>query len=406
MNKSRFILLASLLVLLGLAGCRSAHTTSAILYIDEQNYDKAVHVIHEGFQYRDDEPDAYYYLGEAYSHLAEEGVEKDDFPGAKKNYSLAYEAYQKAVALDPAEWSKEVSNSLTYNYGNLLRQAALDWDENFFEQAEGHLRLAYAALPDSLTPIKSIARMKMQMANADTIPEEATAKRNEALELLNQALVENPDAYSLNLDKANVLDQLDRDIEARAIYEELLTDHGDDTSLLRDMASLSLDEGSYARAADFYVRVVDLNEADTDPLNDDDNKAMLMSAGSWYALRSVGRYDDAITSLERAAELDMFLNEKTMLARTKTYYKYGMKLKGDAAAEMDEILKADLTARSMEKLNRSVEIGIAMTNNFTFNADGFLALSMAQVEIGEFEASEANYKTYNELSEQPDAGSF
>ena len=226
------------------------------------------------------------------------------------------------------------------------------------------------------------------------------------MELLNQALVENPDAYSLNLDKANVLDQLDRDIEARAIYEELLTDHGDDTSLLRDMASLSLDEGSYARAADFYVRVVDLNEADTDPLNDDDNKAMLMSAGSWYALRSVGRYDDAITSLERAAELDMFLNEKTMLARTKTYYKYGMKLKGDAAAEMDEILKADLTARSMEKLNRSVEIGIAMTNNFTFNADGFLALSMAQVEIGEFEASEANYKTYNELSEQPDAGSF
>ena len=82
MIKVRIILFAGLLILVGLsgmAGCRSAHTTSAILYIDEQNYDKAVQVIHEGFQYRDDEPDAFYYLGEAYSHLAEEAVENNEY---------------------------------------------------------------------------------------------------------------------------------------------------------------------------------------------------------------------------------------------------------------------------------------------------------------------------------------
>ena len=347
MTKSRFILLAVLLVLLGVAGCRSAHTTSAILYIDEQNYDKAVQVIHEGFQYRDDEPDAYYYLGESYSHLAEEAVEIDDFPEAKKNYELAYEAYSKAIALNPEEWSKEVNNSLTYNYGNRLRQAALDWDENYFEQAEGHLRLAYAALPDSLTPIKSIARMKMQMANLDTVPEQARALREEALVMLDQSLAAYPDAYTLNLDKANVLDELDRDEEAKAIYEKLLDEHGDDTGLLLDIASLSVDEGNYARAADFYVMIVNLNEADTDAGNDDDNRAMLMSAGSWYAIKDVGRYEDAITALDRAGELDGLLNERTMLARAKTYYKYGMKLKEDAALETDEFLKADLAAGSI-----------------------------------------------------------
>ncbi len=399
MTKSRFILLAVLLVLLGVAGCRSAHTTSAILYIDEQNYDKAVQVIHEGFQYRDDEPDAYYYLGEAYSHLAEEAVEIDDFPEAKKNYELAYEAYQKAINLNPEEWSKEVTNSLTYNYGNRLRQAALDWDENYFEQAEGHLRLAYAALPDSLTPIKSIARMKMQMANLDTVPEQATALREEALVLLDQSLAAYPDAYTLNLDKANVLDELDRDEEAKAIYEKLLDEHGDDTGLLLDIASLSVDEGNYARAADFYVMVVNLNEADTDAGNDDDNRAMLMSAGSWYAIKDVGRYEDAITALDRAGELDGLLNERTMLPRAKTYYKYGMKLKDDAALEMDEFLKADLAATSQTKLKRSVDIGIALTSAFPVSADGFLWLSMAQVETGDFTASEANYKTYSELSE-------
>jgi len=167
MTKVRFILLAGLLVLAGfsgLAGCRSAHTTSAILYIDEQNYDKAVEVIHEGFEYRDDEPDAFYYLAEAHSHLAEEAVEDDDFDEAKKNYELAYEAYRRAEELDPAGFEDKVETALTYNYNNRIRQASLDWQESYYEQAEGHLRLAFAALPDSMTPIKNIARMKMQQA--------------------------------------------------------------------------------------------------------------------------------------------------------------------------------------------------------------------------------------------------
>ena len=110
--------LVSLIAVAGLNGCRSAHTTSAILYIDEQNYDKAVEVIHEGFQFQDDEPDAYYYLGEAYSHLAEEAVEDDNYAEAKKNYELAYDAYMRAEGLNPEEWTREVTRSLKYNYNN------------------------------------------------------------------------------------------------------------------------------------------------------------------------------------------------------------------------------------------------------------------------------------------------
>ncbi len=400
MTKSRFILLAGLMVLAFVVGCRSAHTTSAILYIDEQNYDKAVQVIHEGFQYSDNEPDAFYYLAEAYSHLAEEAVEVDDFPEAKKNYELAYDAYSRALELDPEEWEKLVNESLIYNYSNRVRQASLDWDEEFFEQAEGHLRLAYAALPDSLTPIKSIARMKMQMAGMDSIPENSEQLRVEALVLLDQALVANPDAYNLNVDKANVLDQLGRDVEARAIYDRLLAEHGDDTSLLMDIANLSVDEGDYGRAADFYIKIVDLNEADTDGSNDDDNQKLLQRAGSWYSLTSVDRYDDAIVALDRAAELDnLMLDDSIMLERLKTYYKYGMKLKEDAVLETDEVIKQDLIARSQAQLIRAVEIGTAMTNNFPTNGQGFLFLSMSQVETGDYTASEANFKTFQELEE-------
>ena len=396
----RIILFAGLLILVGLsglAGCRSAHTTSAILYIDEQNYDKAVQVIHEGFQYRDDEPDAFYYLGEAYSHLAEEAVENDEFDEAFKNYELAYEAYKRAEELDPEEFTDKVNQSLIYNYNNRVRQASLDWDEDYFEQAEGHMRLAYAALPDSMAPVKNIARMKMQMSQDDRYMENREALLTEALGLLDQVLLENPEAYELQLDKANVLAALGRNDEAKQIFDALLAEHGDDTGLLIDIANLAIDDGDYVRASDFYVQVVDLNEADTDATNDTDNKAMLVAAGTWYSSPNIGRFEDAIVVLDRAADLESIPTDNTMLMRLRTYYYYGKEVKNKSQGETDEIAKADLSTQATELFNRAVEIGVAMTNNFPATADGFLFLSLSQLELGDFAAAEANNKTFEEL---------
>ncbi|MCB1184573.1 tetratricopeptide repeat protein [bacterium] len=403
MSKVRYLLLAGLLVLAALAvvGCRSAHTTSAILYIDEQNYDKAVQVIHEGFEYRDDEPDAYYYLGEAYSHLAEEAVEADDYPEALKNYQLAYEAYERCLGLDSEHFAEEVQTSLEYNYNNRLRQAKLDWDEKFYEQAEGHLRLAYASLPDSLTPVKSIARMKMQMSQEEKYLDQRDELLNEALTLIDQVLAEKPEAYDLQVNKANVLVALGRNDEGREIFDTLLREHGDDTDLLADIARLAIEDGDYARAADFYVRIVDLHEADTDAGNDADNKAMLVSAGTWYSSPNVGRYEDAIGVLDRAANLETIPTENTMLMRVRTYYNYGKHLKEQYANETDPARKAELEAEYKAMLTRSTEVGVAMTNNFVANPDGFFYLSLAQMELGDFKASEANFKTYEQLKETP-----
>jgi len=407
MSKVRFILTFGLLALIGLAlmaGCRSAHTTSAILYIDEQNYNKAVQVIHEGFEYSDNEPDAYYYLGEAHSHLAEEAVENDDYAEAMKNYKLAWDAYQRTLELDREDWQEDVDNSLKYNYSNRMRQAQLDWQESYFEQAEGHFRLAYAADPDSLTPIKSIARMKMQMSQDPEYQDERDALLGEALNLLDQVLEANPSAYELQLDKAGVLAALKRNDEANAIYTKLLAEHGDDTDLLAQIATLALDEGDIEKAADFYVRIVDLHESDTDASNDDQNKEMLVNAGAWYASRKVGRFEDAISALDRAANLELVPTENTMLTRLITYFNYGNQEKRDAAEETDPAKKADLEAKAKSLFERAVEIGVAMTNNFVANPDGFLYLSMAQFELGDYAAATANDKTYQELKGQSGSG--
>lgn len=400
MSRVRYVLLATLLVLATMAllsGCRSAHTTSAILYIDEQRYDKAVEVLQEGFQYQDDEADAYYYLAEAYSHLAEEAVVDDDYPLALEYFRNAYDAYQRTLEINRSEWEDEVNGSLAFNYNNRLRQAKRDWDDKYYEQAEGHLRLAYAALPDSVASIKRIARMKMQMSMEDDYIEQRSELLNEALTLLNQVLADNPEAYELLLDKANVLVALDRNQEAGVIYAELLAEHGDDTVLLTEIANLATNSGDYAKAADFYIRIVDLNEGDTDANNDSQNKEMLVMAGSWYAHSTIGRYDEAVTTLDRAANLELIPSPNLMLQRVQAYYKYGKETKSDAAAEADPVRKAELEARATELLTRAVEIGVAMTSTYVANPDGFFYLSGAQFELGDFNSADANMKTYEEL---------
>ena len=107
--------------------------------------------------------------------------------------------------------------------------------------------------------------------------------------------------------------------------------------------------------------------------------------------------DDAITVLDRAADLEQLPTANTMLMRLRTYYNYGKETKNQAESETDPVAKAELTDKATGLFNRAIEIGVAMTNNFPATADGFFYLSLAQLETGDYAASDANYKTYEEL---------
>jgi tetratricopeptide (TPR) repeat protein len=399
MTKARFILLAALLALLALAGCRSAHTTSAILYIEEQQYQKAVDVIHEGFRYRDDEPDAYYWLGEAYSKLAEEAVRDNDYPAAKHYYELAYESYKRAEGLDPENFADLVETATLHNYTLRSNQGKQDFRAEYYEQAEGHFRLAYAALPDSVEPVKNVARMKMQQAVTSSSEEERRAYFEEALELVDQVLADNPDAYLLQSDKAQVLTQLGRNEEAERIYAKLLEEHADDPALLTDIASLSLRQGDYGRAAELYLQVADIYANDTDPTNDAEIKGLLQDAGTWFGLRTVGRFEESLDALNRAAEMEGSLpSEELMLTRLQTYYQHGTALKNEANEGADPAAKARLEAQATEQFQRGIDIGNAMTQLYPTSADGYLFLSLCQLQVGDFQAAQLNQQKHEELS--------
>ena len=92
---------------------------------------------------------------------------------------------------------------------------------------------------------------------------------------------------------------------------------------------------------------------------------------------------NATASLNRAANLELIPSENTMLMRLQTYYNYGKYLKDKGEASTDPAEKADLAARAKTMFERAVEVGVAMTNNFVANANGFFYLSLAQLELGD-----------------------
>ncbi len=398
MTRKASILLAGLTVLVVFAGCRSAHVTSAILYLDQNQFDKAVNVLHEGLDYNPEEPEAFFYLGEAHTKIAEEAVAREnDYLKARDNYKMAYEYYVQARDLDPVNLTERVGEALRYSYVRCTNDASRELREDFYESAEGYFRLAYAALPDSTGPIKNIARMKIIQANKPET-ENPDALLNEALDLLDDVLVHDPDAYGLQADKANVLAKLGRSDEANAIYTELMAEHPDDAALLIDIASLAQDNQEYERAADLYVRVIDIYEEDEDTQNDEQIYELALQAATFYIDSSVGRYADALVYYDRALRLEDNPKESTMLPKLQTHYKYGKELSEAAAAETDPVRKAELEQQAKEQFTIGVNVGNALVNTYFESQNGFFYLALCHNELGDEAAFKVNMDRYQSLS--------
>ncbi len=400
MTKSRILLLALLTALAAMAvltGCRSAHTTSAILYIEQEQYQKAIDVIDEGLQFNPDDPEGFYYQGEAYSRMAQQSIDENEYLEAKQAFERAYSKYNQAreMASEDSEIPEMVDESLDINYRNTLRDGQQLWQEQHYEEAEGFFRLAYAALPDSLDSIKNIASMKIQQAEVSP-PDSASMLRSEALELLNTVLADRPRAYRLRADKAYVLTQLDRTDEAQTIYDQLLREHGDDPTLLLDVVGLYSKQERYDEAGDLFIEVADIYLNDTDPTNDSQLKGLYSEAGYNYTLAQ--NFPDALRAYGLASEQDVN-DTQIMLQRAQLHLQYGQELMSRAAelSAEDPERASELEAEARQTLQRGVDVGNALVALAPNNADAFYFLANTQALLGDEAAYNENMKTYNEL---------
>jgi len=371
MSAKKILVTAGFLALIIMAGCRSAHVTSAIIYIDQQMFDKAIEVLHEGLDYSPDEAEAYFYLGEAHSKKAEEDIRDNEYLEARRNYSMAYDYYGKTLEMEPTLYDR-IQESLLYSYVMQSNNAKNEYQAGFFEAAEGYFRLAYTALPDSVAPIKNLARMKIQLAmENDNDPDILS----EALDLLDQVLDVNPDAYELLSDKANVLTRLERRDEAAAIYDDLLANHPDDAPLMIDIANLAQEQGDSERAGDLLVRVMNIYESDDDTTNDENVYFLALQAGVFYGDSRVGRYIDAINLYQKALELEDRATESTLLGKLKLHHDYGKVIGEQYNAEEDAAAKAELERRAVEQFQTGIDVGQALVSQYFESENGYFYLA-------------------------------
>ena len=394
MTQLKRLSLAALFLLPLLPGCRSAQTTSAILYMEERKYDKAVSVLHEALEYNPEEADAFYYLGEAHSKLAEVAIAENRFPDAKRNYETAYQNYKRAAELDSAQFAQNVEASLLHNYVSRSRDGKIEYEARYYEAAEGFFRLAYASLPDSIAPIKNIARMKIQQAGENANDPKLLG---EALDLLDQVLASKPDAYELLADKASVLAKLQRSEEANAIYANLLAEHPDDTGLLIDIATLAIQDRQLERAADLYVRLIRLLQNDGKPENDEQIKNLMTQAAAWLAGDEIGRYAEAIDLFKEALQLQLIPEQSTLFGRLQAHYKYGKLLRNQAEAEADPDKKLSLQEQAKIQFTEGVNVGIPTVEQFFDCGFCYYYLALCQGELGDAKASEVNFQKYFDL---------
>lgn len=394
MSAKRILVLTGAAALLLIVGCRSAHVTSAILYIDQQMYDKAISVLHEGLDYSPDEAEAYFYLGEGHSKKAEEMIRDNDYAGSRRNYSMSYDYYQKTLEMNP-ELDDRVQESLLYNYFMQRNNAINEYRAGYLEAAEGYYRLAYAALPDSIAPIQSLARLKINLAiEQDNDP----AIMQEALDLIDQVLDVNPDAFELLQDKANVLTRLDRKEDASAIYDKLLAEHPDDAPLLVDIANLAQEQGDRERAASLLVRVMNIYETDDDTENDEDVYFLALQAAAFYGDILVKRYPEAIDMYAKALDLEDIPEENTLLQKLQLHYNYGSQLEEEANAEEDPVAKADLLQKAREQFEIGVNVGNALVSQYFESQFGYYYLALSYGKLNDTPNFDLNMEQYRRLT--------
>ncbi|MBT7310138.1 tetratricopeptide repeat protein [bacterium] len=392
MSRKQLILLVVLAAVISLTGCRSAHVTSSILYIDQTLYTKAITVLHEGLEYTPDEAEAYFFLGEAHSKRSELAIRENDFLGAKNDYLMAYDYYAKASELDPS-LADRAYESMLFNYIQRSNDAKNEYRGKYYEAAEGYFRLAYAAMPDSVAPIKNIARMKIKLAADDNDNPDLL---NEALVLLDQVIEASPEAFLLKTDKATVLTRLGRTVEASALYDGLLADHPEDTDLLIDVARLSEEDQRFERAADMYMRVIDIYETSEDDMSEE-IYPLALRAAAFLGDSSILRYQEAIDLYGKALRLELLPEENTMMQKLKLHYDYGRSLRREAEFADTPEIKAEQEQLAAEQFTAGTGVGNALVNSYLESAIGYYYLGMCYMELGNNTDSEKNLQIYRKL---------
>ena len=263
-------------VFLMLIGCENTYITSAKVYIQQQQYEKAVEMCQTAIAQTPDNPDAYFVLGKSYSLM--------------NKYREMEKAFKKSEELSPKN-AQEINYHRSKAYKELFDSARQLSNNDKPEEAITKYELATEVLPKRYEAYMNLAVTYLQ-AEKDSmavvtykramveLPDSMRFAYNLGLTYYNNAEYEkstesfnqvvekvdsNSDLYFEALfNLANAYAMLKQEDRALDIYKQALEKDPENTMILFNMGRMLLLQEKYDEAIDIFKKVVEKSPDDYD----------------------------------------------------------------------------------------------------------------------------------------------
>ncbi len=286
--KSRFMVLAVVILSLAILfmACQTKEVTSAKVYIQQDNWDKAIEQLEMAVNMYPTDAEAHFLLGQG---MAE-----------KRNWEKMNEMFDKSLAIAPT-FEAQIKNIIDKNYVNQLNAGVSKTKAGEYEAAIENYQTANLISPDRVEGYVNLAATYANIDSFETAvvyfkkaleiqPDDKTIINNLALsyfeladwdgviELLTGALETDPSDADFIANLAIAYQNKGEHEKAMDLYEKVVSENPDMIDLKFNLANLYSNKGEYEKAIELYDEVIKNNPEDFDA-NSQVGQAYLIMAG-------------------------------------------------------------------------------------------------------------------------------
>jgi len=305
-------------------GCQSKEVTSAKVYIQQDDWPKAVEQLEQAVALYPNDAEAHYLLGEGYAWKGE---------WAKMN-----EMFEKSLAIGP-RFEAQVKNTRERHWVNTFNSGVSKVNSGDVEGAiksfltcliinpakpEAYKNLAYTYIQADCT----IEAKKTYQALLEKVGEELDAMSSlsrlyvqdkeyeKALDIENKVLAKDPDNLDAVANKALILDFMGKREEAFTAYEDALAKNPGDKDLMFNLGRLYFMQKDYDKAIEQFKKVIEKNPEDVDSNLNVGNAYLSMGDQFRKELRAKEEAGKEITKLEMDRLKEFYCNSIPYLEKT------------------------------------------------------------------------------------------
>ncbi len=380
--KSKFSAAATILALVASVSfwaCQSKEVTSAKVYIQQGDWDKAIEQLELAVQTYPDDPEAHYLLGRGYG---EKGKFKEMNAEFDKSLKISPKFEQQIRITREKYW---VDN---FNRGvNFIKAGQT-------EKALEAFKTAILLDPSKPEAYKNLAYAYIRMNNADeaiaayqnllkVAPDDEEAmvslgnlyynkkEYQKAIDILQKVVEMDPDNVDAIANIALAYDFMGQREKALNFYKEAIAKHPEDKDLRFNYGRLFFLSEEYDKAIEQFQKVLELSPDDLEAYLNIANAYLIMAENKMKVLReldvnqkeyseaqlkelrdeAIKNYKNAIPYLEKAKDLDP-TNYATWYNLGVAYVNTGDREKGEAAFKKADELKGEQSSDGTEKNNQ------------------------------------------------------